>query len=176
MFKNLNSQAALGQGYTNNSSAYRDTGATNAKGMTYGTTGASTANDTVKFLGMEDFYGNLCQWVDGYLSGSGISKIADGNFNDTGNGYESHARTGEVNYTYIKDVVADNALAFTPMTGGASTSTYFCDYGYIRNSAYLPYFGGTRSYGAYAGAFFFDCNSSASSAYPDIGARLAFYG
>ena len=176
MFKNLNSQAALGQGYTNNSSAYRDTGATNAKGMTYGTTGASTANDTVKFLGMEDFYGNLYQWVDGYLSGSGISKIADGNFNDTGDGYESHARTGGVSYTYIKDVVADNALAFTPMTGGASTSTYFCDYGYIGSSAFLPCFGGYRSGGASAGAFYFNCIYSASSAYPYIGARLAFYG
>ena len=175
MFKNLNSQAALGQGYTS-ASNFRDTGATDEKGMTYGTNTAASADDTVKFLGIEDFYGNLYQWVDGYVSGNNIVLVADGNFNDTGDGYESHARHGSVSYSYIKDVEGDNILAFTPKTGGASTTTYYADYGHIGNSAYVPFFGGDCGSGAYAGAFQLYCNFSASYAYPSIGARLTFCG
>ena len=175
MFKNLNSQAALGQGYTS-ASNFRDTGATDEKGMTYGTNTAASADDTVKFLGIEDFYGNLYQWVDGYVSGNNIVLVADGNFNDTGDGYESHARHGSVSYSYIKDVEGDNILAFTPKTGGASTTTYYADYGHIGNSACVPYFGGYCGDGAYAGAFRLGCSYSASSAGPFIGARLTFCG
>ena len=175
MFKNLNSQAALGQGYTS-ASNFRDTGATDEKGMTYGTNTAASADDTVKFLGIEDFYGNLYQWVDGYVSGNNIVLVADGNFNDTGDGYESHARHGSVSYSYIKDVEGDNILAFTPKTGGASTTTYYADYGHIGNSAYVPAFGGYCGDGAYAGAFRLGCNYSASSAVPYSGARLTFCG
>ena len=175
MFKNLNSQAALGQGYTS-ASNFRDTGATDEKGMTYGTNTAASADDTVKFLGIEDFYGNLYQWVDGYVSGNNIVLVADGNFNDTGDGYESHARHGSVSYSYIKDVEGDNILAFTPKTGGASTTTYYADYGHIGNSACVPYFGGYYGSGAGAGAFLLSCFYSASVAYPVIGARLTFCG
>ena len=175
MFKNLNSQAALGQGYTS-ASNFRDTGATDEKGMTYGTNTAASADDTVKFLGIEDFYGNLYQWVDGYVSGNNIVLVADGNFNDTGDGYESHARHGSVSYSYIKDVEGDNILAFTPKTGGASTTTYYADYGHIGNSACVPCFGGYCGVGAFAGAFQLGCDYSASSAAPGIGARLTFCG
>ena len=175
MFKNLNSQAALGQGYTS-ASNFRDTGATDEKGMTYGTNTAASADDTVKFLGIEDFYGNLYQWVDGYVSGNNIVLVADGNFNDTGDGYESHARHGSVSYSYIKDVEGDNILAFTPKTGGASTTTYYADYGHIGNSAFVPFFGGYYGDGAFAGAFRLGCGFSASGANPIIGARLTFCG
>ena len=175
MFKNLNSQAALGQGYTS-ASNFRDTGATDEKGMTYGTNTAASADDTVKFLGIEDFYGNLYQWVDGYVSGNNIVLVADGNFNDTGDGYESHARHGSVSYSYIKDVEGDNILAFTPKTGGASTTTYYADYGHIGNSACVPYFGGYFGNGAVAGAFRLCCDCSASYACPSVGARLTFCG
>ncbi len=177
MFKNLNSQDALGQGYTS-ASAFRDTGATDARGMTYGTTGNSTADDTVKFLGIEDFYGNLCQWVDGFMTGGGAVKVADGEFNDTAADYEQFMGTGaSVSYSYIKDVIGNNKLGFAPKTGGGSTSTYYADYGYISpSSAYLPFFGGDRGDGAYAGAFYFSCSYSASDANSVIGARLCFCG
>lgn len=177
MFKNLDSQTALGQGYTN-ASAFRDTGATDTKGMTYGTTGNSTANNTVKFLGIEDFYGNLTQWVDGYVSGANISLISDGNFNDTGAGYDSYARNaGTFNYPQAyKDIEAGNILAFTPKTPGGSNTTFYPDYGYITNSVYVPVFGGDRSHGTSAGAFYFYCSNSASYASAYVGARLCFCG
>lgn len=175
MFKNLDSQAALGQGYTN-ASAYRDTGATDTKGMFYGTTGNSTANDTVKFLGMEDFWGNLCQWVDGLYFAAGVSLIGDGNFNDTGAGYDSYPRNTETfNYPQLyKDVEGGNVGGFIPKKPGGSQTTFYPDYGYVYTGS-VPYFGGYRSDGASAGAFYFVC-LSASSAFALIGARLVFCG
>lgn len=176
-FCGLNSQAALGQGYTNNSSAYRDTGATDTKGMTYGTDAGATADDTVKFNGIEDFYGNLYQWIDGFMTGGSAIKIADGNFNDTASGYTSYTGTGAASTSYIKDVVGTNELGFTPKTAGGSTSTYYCDNSYISvSSSFLPCFGGSRSYGTNAGAFSLYCRNLASSAVAYIGARLTFCG
>lgn len=175
MFKSLDSQTALGKGYTN-ASSFRATGATNAKGMNYGTTGASTANDTVKFLGMEDFWGNLLQWVDGYVSTDTSVLIADGNFNDSGNGYSEHVipnfpdTDGD-----LSGVTGDNITGFTPTEFDGSDSTYFCDYAALYAGC-LPFFGGYRSNGAAAGAFQLDCNYVASSAYSNVGARLAFCG
>ena len=177
MFKNLNSQAALGQGYTN-ASAYRDTGATDTKGMTYGTTGNSTADDTVKFLGIEDFFGNLNQWIDGFMTGDGAIKLADGDYNDAGAGYEAHPISISVYGGNPKIAAGTNKLGFAPSEGGASTSTYYCDSMFLVTtlSGYVPCFGGVRSGGAYAGAFCFSCSSSASFAYAYVGARLCFCG
>jgi hypothetical protein len=175
-FGGLNSQLALGQGYTS-ASAYRNTGATDQSGMNYGTNTAAAATDTVKFNGIEDFYGNLYQWVDGYISAaSGNSvDIADGNFNDTGADYANYPVAAINIGGYMKDVMGDNNTGFTPRTVAGSTTTYYCDYGYLY-AAYLPFFGGYRSSGAGAGAFYFFCNFSASSASASVGARLLFCG
>lgn len=175
MFKSLDSQTALGKGYTS-ASAYRTTGATNTKGMNYGTTGNSTANDTVKFLGMEDFWGNLLQWVDGYVSADNAVKIADGNFNDTGNGYTEHVIPNFPDTDgNLSAVTGDNITGFTPTEFDGSDTTYYCDYAALYTGC-LPIFGGDRSIGANAGAFQLDCNFGASYASPYVGARLAFCG
>lgn len=127
-------------------------------------------------MGIEDFWGNLYQWVDGLYFGEGVSLISDGNFNDTGAGYESHPRsTATFNYPQnYKDVEGDNISGFIPKTPGGSSSTFYPDYGYVYTGN-VPLFGGDRSYGASAGAFFFVCYS-ASDAYSSVGARLAFCG
>ena len=167
-YKSLNSQAALGQGYTGGSAAAQ-TGATDAKGMNYGDT---STTGRVKCNGIEDFFGNIFQWVDGYKATSTtMVKTADGNFNDNANGYEEHPCTVPNNGGYLKDVVGDNELAFTPKTFSGSSSTYYADYGYLY-SYYLPAFGGSWAFGANAGAFYLVCSYSASYSFPYLGARL----
>ena len=57
-YKNLNSQAALGRGYVDNSNGSAvQTGLTNAKGFNYGSTssGTNTTDNRVKLFGLEDF-------------------------------------------------------------------------------------------------------------------------
>ena len=144
--------------------------------MNYGTNSAASANDTVKFLGMEDFYGNLCQWVDGCYFAAGVSLIGDGNFNDTGAGYDSYPRNTETfNYPQpYKDVEGGNISGFIPKKPGGSQTTFYPDYGYVY-TGYVPCFGGYRGSGANAGAYYFSCYS-ASLASSYIGARLVFCG
>ena len=74
MYKNLNSQSALGQGYTSGNSASHNTGTTDTNTFCYGSTNSSTA---VKFLGIEDFYGNLYSWLDGVYSDSSYNILTD---------------------------------------------------------------------------------------------------
>ena len=169
-YKSLNSQAALGQGYTSSSNtAAAQTGATDDKGMNYGDT---STTGRVKCNGIEDFFGNIFQWVDGYKATSTtMIKTADGNFNDNATGYEEHPCTVPNRSGYLKDIVGDNELAFTPKTFGGSSSTYYADYGNL-SSGCLPVFGGGWGDGASAGAFCLHCCYSASERYSFIGARL----
>ena len=112
------------------------------------------------------------------MTGGGAVKIADGNFNDTANGYD-RSLTISISITggNPKDVIGTNEFGFTPKSGGGSTSTYYCDGTFMMTSSgYLPYFGGSRLSGAGAGAFYFYCSGLASYAYAGIGARLCFCG
>ena len=98
-------------------------------------------------------------------------KTADGNFNDNATGYEEHPCTVPNNGGYLKDIVGDNELAFTPKTFSGSSSTYYADYGTL-HSGFLPAFGGGWADGAAAGAFFLYCSFSASNFSPNIGTHL----
>lgn len=170
-YKSLDSQAALGRGFVGGS-APTTTGATNASGMNYGVT-ATTGR--VKCNGIEDFWGNIFQWVDGYKSTSNSIMMADGNFNDTADGYTEHACAIVGTVGFLKDVVGNNELAFTPRALNGSSSTYYSDYGFLF-SGYLPTFGGYCANGAYAGAFCLFVYYSAISSYPNFGARLLLCG
>ena len=87
MFKNLDSQTALGKGRTD-ADSYTNTGTTNKKTFCYGSTDAT---DNVKFLGMEDYFGNRRWWIDGcFYDNNRNMLIGKGNFNDEGNGYTNY--------------------------------------------------------------------------------------
>jgi hypothetical protein len=172
-FKSLDSQSALGLGWTY-STAPHVTGTTDKKGMNYGCMGI----DPLKFNGIEDFWGNLYQLVDGfYYSVSAGIGIADGNYNDTGNGYIYY--TNAIGTTgYIADIVGTNALGFTPLHNYGSSSTHYCDFGgfYLSTNVCVLTFGGNWSAGTGAGAFMMESSNNTSSAYTSIGARLVYCG
>lgn len=176
-YKSLDSRAALGKGVTE-SSEYKETGGADTDGMY---SGSQDGTKQVKCHGIEDFYGNLLEWVDGFVTTDKI-KIADGNFNDKGDGYEAVADLPETVYGgVITDVHGNNKLGFTPKATDddmCAGEGYYCNYGstWTDDTVYLPCFGGYRSDGALAGAFGFVCGSSASSVYSSFGARLAFCG
>jgi len=182
-FKNLNSQAALGQGYTN-ASAYRNTGATNTNGMNYGTDTTAAATDTVKFQGIEDFWGNLFQRIDGVIgngivAGTGVIGIADGGFNDTGAGYTAFPAVMPLTASpsYTKDVIGNNNLAFVPSAIGGSNSTFYSDNGYVSGTANrFVRSGGSNSSAGDAGAFYFRLDLLVDDVSSGIGARLCYCG
>ena len=193
MFKSLNSQAALGNGFTYNGYIHY-TGECDIAGMNYGNDDENSGQ-AVKFLGIEDFWGNLYQFIDGYYAVNGENdriaciNISDGYFEEISGGslYEdenSHFKEYKVvletSYYdfngYISDIAADNITAFTPTNTDGSASTYFCDHTIynVGNGGCYLYFGGWYGSEMDAGAFHFVCDTYLDSSM--LGARLCFCG
>ena len=172
-YKNLNSQQALGYGYANGNSSSHQTGGTNTKGLVYGESGGK---QQMCFLGIEDFWGNMYQFVDGMkLNGYNIM-VATNNksFNDSASGYENVGTTKSLSGR-IDKVAHTNKGGFFPMSTSGSDTTYYCDYGYA-NSGYFGYCGGSWNDGLNAGAFYLTVSFSASGYNSNIGSRLIFLG
>ena len=91
----------------------------------------------MKFLGIEDYWGNRRWWIDGcfYDSNRNIL-IGKGNFNDTGSGYENFGQASAGNLSgYIDKIQGTNNTGFIPASTGGSATTYYCDYGFERRAA-----------------------------------------
>lgn len=175
MYKNLNSQSALGMGYVvdeNYEFGAKNTGATLDKGMNYG---SQDSMEQMKFLGIEDFWGNVYQWIDGLVSTSVFhALVATDNFNDTGDGYtDIGALSTKYLGGYMKEPQGNNDAGFIIGATGGSASTYFSDYTNF-NGGCVPVFGGPFDDGAYAGAFRLrvDCSPDDTNDY--LGGRLMF--
>lgn len=175
MYKNLNSQSALGMGYVGDMNweyLQKNTGATIDKGMCYG---SSDDMEQMKFLGIEDFWGNLYQWIDGLVSTSNYhALVATDGFNDTGENYtDLGALSTNSIYGYMKAPQGSNDAGFIIGTGGGSSSTYFSDYAGFYGGC-VPVFGGCFDDGAYAGAFRLSVIYSPDDADDYSGGRLMF--
>ena len=165
LFKNLNSQAALGAGYTGATSK-TNTGGSNSNGVNYGSTSASVQ---VKCLGIEDFWGN------GIATKNNTAYTANGNYNNNCNGYTA-AKTIENTFSgHMSKAQGSRELGFTPLQTSGSTSTYYCDKTYLMvgSSAYFACFGGMWTEGADTGAFRLRVGSKTSDLGSSYGARLS---
>jgi hypothetical protein len=170
-FKSLDSQTALGKGYTGGSAA-QATGATNSNGMTYGTTSYTSR---VKFLGIEDMWGNLRWSVDGFWSDESRNMwTAFTGFNDTGSGYTDRGAGAATDlYSYMSKCHGTSEAGFAAKEASGSETTYFSDYGTLRASS-MPGFGGAFGNGLVAGVFSLDASVSASGSSKWHGARLMY--
>ena len=170
-FKDFNSQKALGVGYTGGSSA-KPTGGTAGKSWMYGTTDDS---EQMSFLGLEDWWGNLHQWIDDYVLYNGTiyvgtnsnptddtsGKTAIGQFAGSSGAYPLKAKFG-LNDTFISEA------------SGGSATTGMCDYQYWNNSGTYIASAGYWNFGSDAGAFYLRSNTSVSTSTSSLGARLTY--
>lgn len=171
-YKNLNSQSAVGRGYVDGNSAAIVTGGTNAKGMDFGET---TGKQQMKLFGLEDFWGNIYEWIDGIFSDSSrnILTATDG-FNDTGSGYTNNGQGASSNIgNYMSKPQGGTKTGFIAKEVSGSDSTYFCDYADLYASR-IACFGGMWGNVSYAGAFRLYVNASASDSYSHFGGRLMY--
>ena len=172
MFKNRDSQTALGRGYVDANVAMIATGGTNAKGMFYGETTGKLQN---KFCGIEDFFGNASYRIDGFFSNATRNMlIANQSFNDTGSGYTDYGQgaTADLN-GYISTVQGATETGFVVKAIAGSATTYYADYGCLSAAIYsFPIFGGSMNDGGNAGAFCLAGKYAAPSTGPYIGSRL----
>lgn len=174
IYKNRDSQTALGKGYVSGSSK-QTTGTTNSNSFNYGST---SATDYVKFLGIEDFWGNCCQWIDGiYYNSSYQLCTYYKNFTNTDSGVSPDYTLASGNTTnisgYLSDIVGTNNGGFTLKTSDGSSSTYYCDMNYLYFNR-CAIFGGYLSDYTSAGAFSLRINRVHSFSHYSVAARLLY--
>lgn len=171
-YKNRDSQTALGRGYVDGNSASIATGGTDAKGMFFGET---TGKLQMKFLGIEDFWGNLRWWIDGLFSDASRNILtAFDNFNDTGSGYTSRGQgaTADIG-NYMSKPQGSSEAGFIAIGVAGSATTHFTDYAPLAASR-LPSFGGYWNYADYAGVFCLYVGNFASESAAYLGGRLMY--
>jgi hypothetical protein len=171
-YKNRDSQTALGRGYVDGNSASIATGGTNTKGMFFGET---TGKQQMKFLGIEDMWGNLRWWIDGLFSDASRNIFtAFDNFNDTGSGYTSRGQGATTDIgNYMSKPQGTSETGFVAKEVNGSATTYFTDSAYLYASR-LPSSGGDWNNADDAGVFYLNVNYSTSYSNADLGGRLMY--
>ena len=172
-FADWDSQAKIGRGYVDGNSSAINSGGTDS--MTYhtGRAAGTDGKTAVQYRGIENLWGNVFQWVDGF------------NINDTTAYYctdpSEYGESSLTSYTiigtlpgegYIKDLtVTDNGLLI-PQTSGGSETTYIPDYSYSASGSRVLCVGGHWNHASRAGLLFFDASVGVANASHDNSARL----
>ena len=134
---------------------------------------AGDAQNPVQYRWIENLWGNVRQWVDGFNANGTTayyctdpSKYAD----DTATGY---TKIGTLPASgYIKDlIVTDNGLLIPKTTGGSET-TYIPDYMWSSSGWHVLDVGGSWGDGAHAGLLCFVADYGSSVSNLVISARL----
>lgn len=169
--KSLDSQTALGRGNVN-SGVYIRNGSTTKKGLFYG---EQTGREQMKFLGIEDFYGNRNEYVDGLVRKDDKfwTNINNTKYNDDAVGY-TEAGVASNFSSYFKTVIGTTESGFIPAERGGSSSTYYCDYYSYRTGHRVALFGGYMSDFMTAGSFRLYMDDSPDYANPLRTARCLY--
>ena len=171
-FKGFDSQSLIGKGRTDNSNTGAiNTGTMNDKPLFWGD---QTGTNGMKFMGIENFYGNVRKWLDGvgYLATNHFGYKIVPPFNDDRTGY---ADSGVAIPTggYINRMSRANGYGMLPSaTVSAEADSRYKDYTDTLSGNYpIISWGGDWSLGSDAGAFpwFY---TTASDTAPYIGASL----
>lgn len=186
-FGSLNSQTKVGKGVVSRSYSEGcvNTGGSNTYGMDCEIIKASNPSymtdgkHQVKCLGIEDFWGNIFEWIDGLVTDSSnpINILTNtDNFQDNGMGagyMTTSSGMSSGNGGYMKEPQGSTETGFTFKASGGSSTTYFTDSAYL-DGGYVASFGGSWYDGGSAGAFRLDVAYSASGSYDDVSARLMY--
>lgn len=176
-YKNLNSQQAVGNGYVwapDGQLIPVQTGATNASGMDWGDKTALTSR--VKLFGMEDFWGNVYEFIDGlYINTTWNILTATDGFNDSGTGYTDCGKGASDNQTsgFMQSAQGTAQTGFIPKTFAGSETTYYCDSATFVRGA-VPMYGGYFRSNKGVGVFNLNIDVATSSAQNHIGSRLMY--
>lgn len=166
-FADWNCQSKIGRGYVDYNYAI-NSGATDT--MTFHT---GLRNNAVQYRWIENLWGNVYQWVDGFNANGTTayyctdpSKYAD----DTATGY---IKIGTLPASgWIKDLTVTDSGLLIPKTTGGSETTYIPDYANSSSGWRVLSVGGDWSDGSVAGLLCFNASYASSGSHSDISARL----
>ena len=177
LFKTTDLQSALGKGLTNSGSAAQSRSKltfTNDYGMYGSTTDYATC---ACFFWIHDIWGNIFDFVGCAKTDSssrlmtiidGYSSVTESDFTLVTPNTPTGTRGG-----WVSDVVGTTGAGFLPKTCSGSSSTFWCDRGYVYAS-HFPYWGGGWSDSDDAGPFYWRFSNSATSTSGNIGSRLSY--
>lgn len=186
-YGNRDGQTAVGKGVVGTSESYitgynvtgvgsaNNDNSTLKSGMTFGTTANSTTH--MRLFGIEDFWGNIWEWVDGLTTDGSRNLITSWNsFSGEDTTITSITTPSGVTSNsngYVNNVIGNTAAGFMPISFSGSSSTYWADVGSLCASCVLG-FGGRWDSGDNAGPFNLNADGGASTAYAYVGARLSY--
>ena len=171
-YKSLNSQTALGRGYVNGNGGVISTGGTNIRGMDFGET---TGKVQMKLFGLEDFWGNVYEWIDGLVTDSNRNLlIGTDNFNEGGAGYINYGQgsTSEL-ISWMKRPQGTTEKGFIIKEDGASETTHFCDFATLLSSR-VSAFGGNWNAASNTGVFNLHVWDAINSVFDVTASRLMY--
>ena len=172
LYGNRNSQVALGQGRTlSSNTAGVSTGTLNDKPFCWGDQGGVNG---VKFLGVEHFFGDRWEMVDGLTLVNQVYKVTrdPAKYDDVGTSYETSINSAPTTDAYITSMKGVEDGIFLPDTVTGSEATYFCDYFYQGTTTHIALFGGYWCHAAQAGAFCLTLSNAPSHSGTTFGSRL----
>ena len=144
--------------------------------------GSNYGTDYMTYRGIENFFGNIYKWVDGFNINDNIPYVSntDTDFaDDTTTNYTRLEDTGGSGITLAADnnyqtTLEQTGRGFLPSAVGGSSSTYITDYYYQDTGWRVARLGGVAADGGRAGFFYWRLNSSSSDVTVTIGGRVCF--
>lgn len=184
-YKGLNSQAKCGYGYV--ASGHQSgvsTGGTNSYGFMSEVIKISNPshmtdqNHQVKCLGLEDFWGNYWEFIDGLCTDAArnvLTCTCAKDFDTDGTGYDNNGNGGVTANigNYMSRPQGGSKAGFTAQTVSGSDSTYFCDSASLYASC-LAFFGGYWHDASAAGGFQLYVNTAFSFSNASVACRLMY--
>ena len=181
-FANNDVQSVIGRGYCDGNNSALSTGTCdNVSGLT-GRPVGTDGNVDVVWRGIEGFWGNVWEWVDGVNWNNGTyhvcndqSKYADG----TTTNYTELSFTGSTNWSgnYITEEgldITNNHVILPRSAVIGSSSTYECDACWSDTGWRVFRHGGSWDNGSLCGLFAAALSYGWSSSYSGIGSRLLY--
>ena len=135
------------------------------------------------YRGIENFFGNIWKWVDGFNVNDGIPYVSNTETDfadDTATAYYRLEDTGgsgitlpqgSNDYQSILEQIKDG---FLPSALGGSSSTYITDYYYQAAGWRVARLGGAASDGLDAGVAYWSLANAAADDIVNVGGRLSY--
>lgn len=182
-FATTNAQAAIGRGYCDSNSTALSTGSCDSVPNLTGRPSGTDGKTGVVYRGIENFWGNVWEWVDGVNLKDGTYYVCNNPANyadDTATNYTALSYKGATNWfaSYITRVDLDtgnNPHVMLPSAAGSgSETTYQCDGCWSSTGWRVFKRGGAWSSGSLVGLFTAGLNDASSDSNAYAGSRLLY--
>ena len=182
-FADNNVQSKIGRGYCDNNNGSLKTGSCNSIPNLTGRPAGTDGKTGVVYRGIEDFWGNVMEWVDGVNWNNGSYYVCNNPANyadDTATNYTALSYKGATNWnsSYITEEGLDSGnnphVMLPAAAGSGSESTYMCDGCWSSTGWRVFLHGSYWILGSVCGLFTASLLHTSSNSNTYIGSRLLY--